>query len=127
MIVGTGIDLADVDRVRALIERHGGRFLARVLTEAERAYCERYRDPAPQVAARFAAKEAALKALGTGLDHGLSWQDVEVERAESGAPSLLLHGRAAEFARERGAERTHLSLSHDRGAAIAVVILEGNP
>lgn len=125
MIVGIGIDVAEIARIAAVLDRHGERFLRRVLTEGERAYCLRHRAPAAHVAGRFAAKEAALKALGTGLSSGIGWRDVEVVRRPGGAPALALHGRAGEIAKGRGVRRTHLSLTHDRGIAAAVVILEG--
>ncbi len=124
MIVGLGIDFVDLARVRRVVERHGERFFERILTEREQAYCRRFRDPVPHAAARFAAKEAVLKALGTGLAKGIRWLDVEVVRDEEGAPSVELAGRAAEIARARSAERVQLSISHDHGAAIAIAILE---
>ncbi|UCF66793.1 MAG: holo-ACP synthase [Acidobacteriota bacterium] len=124
MILGVGLDVAEIDRIRQVIQRHGDRFLTRVLTEREREYCAQHRDPAPSVAARFAAKEALLKALGTGLSDGISWQDVEVVRQRGQAPKLELYRRAADLATARGLSRAHLSLSHDRGVAAAVVVLE---
>ena len=127
MILGVGIDLADIERLRGVLERHGDRFLERVLTARERDYCRRWRDPVPQVAARFAAKEAVLKALGTGLSGGIRWQDVEVRRDENDPPRIELRGKAAEKAAARGVDRVHLSLSHDHGAAVAVAILERDP
>jgi holo-[acyl-carrier protein] synthase len=127
MILGVGIDLADIERLRGVLERHGDRFLERVLTDDERDYCRRWRDPTPQVAARFAAKEAVLKALGTGLSEGIRWQDVEVHRDGNGPPHVELHGKAVEKAAALGVDRIHLSLSHDHGAAIAMAILERDP
>lgn len=124
MIVGLGIDLVDIERLRGVLERHGERFMARVLTADERAYCSSRRDRGQHVAARFAAKEALLKALGTGLAGGIGWHDVEVRPAEAGPPHIELHGKAAEEAAARGVDRIHLSISHDRSAAVAVVILE---
>lgn len=122
MIAGVGVDIAELDRIRDLLSRHGERFLSRILTEGERAYCQARRDPVPHVAARFAAKEAVLKALGTGWAHGIKWTDVEVIRGESGPPTISLHGEAQRLAGANG--RWHLSLTHDRGAAVAVAILE---
>lgn len=124
MIVGLGIDLIELDRVRGVLERHGRRFFDRVLTAGEQDYCLRFRDPAPSVGGRFAAKEAVLKALGTGLAGGIRWVDIEVLRNAEGAPAIALYGRAAELANEREVNRVHLSLSHDRRAAVAVAILE---
>ena len=123
-IVGIGIDLVNIDRLRGVIDRYGARFVERILTAEERAYCERYEDAAPQVASRFAAKEAVLKALGTGLARGIRWQDVEVRREGQDAPRIHLAGRAAEEAAARAVDRVHLSVSHDHDAAVAMVILE---
>jgi holo-[acyl-carrier protein] synthase len=123
-IVGIGIDLVSIDRLRGVLDRYGARFLERVLTADERTYCERHRDPTPQVAARFAAKEAVLKALGTGLSRGIRWQDVEVRREGDAPPRIHLSGRAAEESAALGVGRIHLSLSHDHGSAVAMVILE---
>ncbi len=126
MIVGLGIDFVDLERVRDVVERHGERFFDRILTVREQEYCNQYRDPVPHAAARFAAKEAVLKALGTGLAQGIRWRDIEVLREKDAAPRIHLSGRAAEIAASLGGERVHLSLSHDRGAAIAVAILESD-
>jgi holo-[acyl-carrier protein] synthase len=123
-IVGIGIDLVSIERLRAVLDRYGSRFVERVLTADERSYCERHQDPAPQVAARFAAKEAVLKALGIGLARGIRWQDVEVRRDGQGPPRIHLSGRAAEEAATLGVDRIHLSISHDHGTAVAMVILE---
>lgn len=126
MIKGIGIDLVDVERLQGILGRHGDRFVKRVLTDDERRFCEAHRQPAPHVAARFAAKEAALKALGSGLAGGIRWRDVEVVRGESGAPSLRLAGVAADLARERGVRTIHVSLTHDTRSAAAVVVMEGD-
>ncbi len=124
-IRGLGIDLVDVPRVRALLERHGDRFKERTFTAGEIAYCESCADPAIHYAARFAAKEAAAKALGTGLwAEGVDWKDFEVTRAANGCPGLRLHHAAAAHATTLGVRTTHLSLSHTRELAIAQVILE---
>jgi holo-[acyl-carrier protein] synthase len=125
MIVGTGVDLERVDRVRAAIERHGRRFLERVYTPAEIAYVQAKANCWERYAARFAAKEAAMKALGTGWDCGVRWVDVEVSNDPRGRPQLQLHGRAAEIASAMGCRAAHLSLSHSGDHAIAQVILEG--
>jgi holo-[acyl-carrier protein] synthase len=124
-IRGLGVDLVDVPRVRALLERHGERFRERTFTTGEIAYCDSCADPAIHYAARFAAKEAAAKALGTGLwAEGVDWQDFEVTRAANGRPGLQLHGAAASHAAALGVRQAHLSLSHTRELAIAQVIFE---
>ncbi len=124
MIVGSGVDLEEVGRVRAAIERHGERFLSRIYTPEEISYVEQRRNRFEGYAARFAAKEAGMKALGTGWDHGVHWVDVEVVNASNGRPSLRLHGRAAEVAAELGCRSINVSLSHTSRMAIAQVILE---
>ena len=124
MIVGTGVDIAEVPRIEASIERFGERFLHRVFTEAEIKYCDSKANRAERYAARFAAKEAALKALGTGLRMGISWREVEVTRMPGGRPSIAFRGVAAQFAEKAGMKRAHLSLSHTKEHAIAFVILE---
>ncbi len=123
MIVGLGIDVCSVERVRRSLRRFGPRFMRRILTAEEFAYCVAWRDPAEPFAARFAAKEAALKALG--VPRGLKWQQMQVLRSERGAPSLHLSGAAAEAAEAMGVHRALLSLTHDAGVAAAVVVLEG--
>jgi holo-[acyl-carrier protein] synthase len=126
VIISIGVDIIEVRRVRETIERTP-RFVQRVFTEAERAYCESRGVVAAQhYAARFAAKEAALKALQTGWSGGISWQDVEVSAKESGAPFLLLHGRARELFEASGATAAHLSIAHTTEHAIAEVVLEKN-
>jgi holo-[acyl-carrier protein] synthase len=125
MIVGTGIDIVEVARVAAAIERFGRRFLRRVFTEAEIRYCESKANRAERYAARFAAKEAALKAIGTGWRRGVAWRDVEVGREAGGRPTITFHGKAAEFATRLGMKRAALSLSHTAEQAVAQVILEG--
>ena len=124
MVVGLGTDLAEIARVARSIDRFGDRFLERVYTPGEIAYCQSKRNFAESFAARFAAKEAGAKALGTGISHGVSWREFEVLRARSGKPSLVLHGRAAEIARQLGVVRSTLSLTHSRETAMAVVLLE---
>jgi holo-[acyl-carrier protein] synthase len=125
MIVGTGVDIAEVGRIKAAVERFGDRFLKRVFTPAEVRYCMGKINVAERLAARFAAKEAVMKAIGTGLRHGITWQDVEVLRMPGQRPVLKFSGKAAEFAERLGCKRTHLSLSHTKEQAIAHVILEG--
>jgi holo-[acyl-carrier protein] synthase len=124
MIVGTGIDIAEVPRIEASIVRFGDRFLRRIFTEAEIRYCDSKANRVERFAARFAAKEAAMKALGTGWSHGVTWRDVEVCRQPGGRPTIAFHGKAGEFAAKLGAVHTALSLSHTKDYAIAQVILE---
>jgi holo-[acyl-carrier protein] synthase len=125
MIVGTGIDIAEVPRIEASIARFGDRFLHRIFTEAEILYCESKANRIERYAARFAAKEAAMKAIGTGWNHGVAWRDVEVCRQPGGRPTIAFHGKAAAFAAKLGAVHVALSLSHTKEYAIAQVILEG--
>lgn len=124
MIVGTGIDIAEVGRIAESIERFGERFIQRVFTEGEIAYCESKANRMERYAARFAAKEAAMKALGTGWNHGVRWRDVEVHREPGRRPTIKFHGKAAEFASRMNAKNVSLSISHTREQAIASVILE---
>ena len=124
MIVGTGIDIAEVARIEEAIARFGDRFLKRVFTEGEIRYCDAKANRAERYAARFAAKEAAMKALGTGWNHGVRWRDCEITRQPGGRPTMVFHGKAAEFAAQLGAVRVALSLSHTVEQAIAQVILE---
>jgi holo-[acyl-carrier protein] synthase len=125
MVVGTGIDVVEIERVARSIERYGSRFLERVYTAAEIAYCQRKRrNAAESFAARFAAKEAAAKALGTGIGFGVTWRELEVGREPAGRPLLLLHGRAAEIAASLGVRRSSLSITHTGTQSMALVILE---
>jgi len=119
MMVGLGIDAVDVDRFRDLLARRPG-LATRLFTDGERAHASRQADPAPSLAARFAAKEAVMKALGVGLG-AFAWHEVEVRRADSGQPSLALSGAAAALARERGVGDWHVSLTHTAALAEAVV------
>ncbi len=118
-----GVDVVEVDRFRALLERHGERVLERLFSPEERAYCEGFRDGAAHWAVRFAAKEAVLKGLGTGLAEGMRWRDVEVCRDADGKPLVRLSGRVEAVFREAGYEKILISLSHSRDVAIASVIL----
>ena len=124
MILGTGIDLVEIQRIRDALGRHGEGFARRILTEAEWDYCRAHVDPAPHVAARFAAKEAVSKAFGTGIGTRLSWHDIQVTRDASGRPHVELCGEAAGLMKELGGAHVHLSLSHERGHAAAMAILE---
>jgi holo-[acyl-carrier protein] synthase len=125
MIVGVGIDLVAIDRVRALVERHGERGRRRLFTKGELDDCDRRIDPAECLAARFAAKEAALKALGTGKQPELRWTEIEVAEGEGGKPGLVFSGGVQACAERAGVTRVSLSLTHEAGLAGAVVILEG--
>lgn len=124
MIVGSGVDMIEIARIAESISRYGDRFCQRVYLPQEILYCRRKRNSAESFAARFAAKEAAAKALGTGIQSGVGWQDIEVIRASSGKPSVLFHGRAAEIARQLGVNHAVVSLTHTRTLALAQVLLE---
>lgn len=125
MIVGTGVDLCEVDRIKkAITAAHGARFVQRVFTPKEIEYSERKANRYERFAARFAAKEAGMKALGTGWSGGLGWRDLEVVNLYSGRPTLTLHGRAAEIAAKLGVSNISLSLTHTDLQAMAMVILE---
>jgi holo-[acyl-carrier protein] synthase len=124
MIVGTGIDIVEVPRIGQSIERFGERFLKRIFTPAEIRYCQAKANYVERFAARFAAKEAGMKAIGTGMRGGVSWQDFEVGREPGGRPTMLLHGKAAQVAAGLGTRRAHLSVSHTEEHAVAYVILE---
>ncbi len=125
MILGTGIDLCEVPRLGAAIERHGGRFLERIYTPAEIAYVDQKANRIERYAARFAAKEAGMKALGTGWRGGIRWVDFEVTNLPSGRPTLALHGRAAEIAARMGVQAISLSLTHTTENGMAFVVFEG--
>ena len=125
MIVGIGVDLEEVSRIRDAISRHGQRFLDRVFTEGEIAYVEDKANRYERYAARFAAKEAGMKALGCGWAQGVGWRDIEVINEENGRPTLRLSGAAERIAREKNCRAPHVSLSHTRNNAIAQVVLEG--
>ena len=124
MIVGTGVDLCEVDRLRAAMERYGDRFKQRVFTDREIAYSERKANRYERYAARFAAKEAGMKALGTGWRGGIAWRDFEVTNLPTGRPTLAFHGKAGEIAKKLGVRNVALSLTHTREQAMAMVILE---
>lgn len=123
IIRGIGIDLVRIPRMREVIARWEERFLRRVFTDGEIAYCRARRDPVPHFAARFAAKEAALKALGTGLRLGIAWRELEVRRERGQAPALVLSGRSREIGLARGGRRMLLSLTHDGDYAMAQAVL----
>jgi holo-[acyl-carrier protein] synthase len=121
-VVGLGIDIVEVARIRASLERHGERFHRKVFTSVEAEYCAQMRDPAPYFAVRFAAKEAVSKALGTGIGAQCGWLDIEVRRKATGEPFIVLHGAAAETARRFGIARVLVSLSHTENYAAAQAI-----
>ncbi len=121
-VVSIGLDATDIPRIAETVRRFGDRFLQRVFTEAEISYCLRHRNPAPHLAARFAAKEAAMKALGTGVSQGVVWHDIEVVRHD-GPPQLRFHGTAAAKFASLGARRSLLTLTHSESLALAQVLL----
>ncbi len=124
MLIGTGVDLVEVQRIAASIERYGSRFLDHIYTPGEQAYCLSRRESAESFAARFAAKEAGAKALGTGMQHGVFWKDLEVVRPRGQRPTLQLHGKAAVLAQRMGAAHIWLALTHGAGIAVATVHFE---
>ena len=124
MVIGVGTDVIEIARIAQSIGRFGDRFLARVFTPREIAYCRRKKNAAESFAARFAAKEAGAKALGTGISQGVSWLELEVNREPSGRPTLELTGRAAQRASRLGIAGISLSLTHSKDIALAVVVME---
>ena len=124
MIIGSGIDVVEISRIQDSVGRFGQRFLNRIFTSAEQTYCLRKKRSAESLAARFAAKEAGAKALGTGISRGVNWLEIEVVREPGGRPALLFHGRAAEIAASLAVARCALSLTHAGDLAIASVLLE---
>jgi holo-[acyl-carrier protein] synthase len=125
LIVGLGVDIAEVERVKGAIERHGEVFLRRVYTTKEREYCERFKNKFERYAGRFAAKEAAMKALGTGWSRGVRWVDVEVVREKGGRPTIALAGEAKNVAERLGVKHIAMSITHTADQAFAQVIFEG--
>jgi holo-[acyl-carrier protein] synthase len=124
MIVGLGVDITEVDRIAAVIERRGQPFLDRVYTGAEIAYCQSHRVPAERFAGRFAAKEATMKALGTGWRAGVRWRDIEIVRERSGKPTLKLYGASRAIADRIGVKNIVVTITHDGNMALAQVIFE---
>ena len=124
MIIGMGVDIAEVGRIQGAIERHGEVFLRRIYTRKEREYCEKFKNKYERYAGRFAAKEAAMKALGTGWRRGVRWVDLEVVREESGRPTLELGGEAGKIANQLGVKNIALSITHTASQALAQVIFE---
>lgn len=125
MIVGMGVDIAEVGRIQGAVERYGETFLKRIFTVREREYCERFKNKYERYAGRFAAKEAAMKALGTGWRRGVKWVDLEVVRETSGRPTLAIKGEAAKIAQQLGVKSVALSITHTESQALAQVIFEG--
>ena len=125
MTLGVGIDIIEVARIAASYEKFGERFVNRILLPDEIAYCRSHRNPAPFLAARFAAKEAVSKAFGTGIGAQLGWQDIEIRRKESGEPFVVLHGKGQDLFAARGAKQLLVSLSHTQTYAAATAVLEG--
>ena len=127
MILGTGIDIIEVERIRASHEKFGKRFTSRILLAAEIEYCLRHKDPAPFLAARFAAKEAVSKAFGTGICAKLGWLDIEVAKHDSGEPYVVLHGKGLDLLDERGGDLVPLSISHTAQHPTSMAILKKKP
>jgi len=125
MIIAIGVDLVEISRIEEVFTRRGDRFRKRVFTEGEISYCERRASKLASYAARFAAKEAVMKALGTGWSEGVGWKDIEVVSSQTGAPTIQLHRNALERMREIGATRVLVSLTHSGELAIAQIVLEG--
>jgi holo-[acyl-carrier protein] synthase len=124
MIVGIGLDVAEIDRIEQAIRRHGDAFKKRVYTDAERAYCESHRNSFERYAGRFAAKEAGMKALGTGWRGGVTWRDFEVVRERGGKPTLRLSGVARTLAEKQGVKNVVMTITHSGNLALAQVIFE---
>ena len=125
MIKGLGVDLVKVSRIKKLIDKWDNRFLNKIYTDQETEYCQQYAVPAVHFAGRFAAKEAVLKMIGTGLSAGISWQELEISNDQLGKPLLVLRGQAKKIVQEKKIEKIHLSISHDNNYALAEAIGEG--
>lgn len=123
-IVGLGLDLCQIARIEAVLAVRGERFVARIFTAGERAYCERKKEKAASYAGRFAVKEAVMKLLGTGWTRGVRWVDIEVVRKPGAAPEVVLHGATARIAEKKGIARIHVTITHDAGIAAAVAVAE---
>lgn len=124
MIKGVGTDLIELTRIARLFSAYGDRLLHKLFTSEERSYFAGWADPVPRIAGRFAAKEAVMKALGTGWAEGVRWRDIEVIRHPSGKPEIVLHGRCLEIFASMGAERAYCTITHSRDYAMAVVVFE---
>ncbi|HUI76197.1 MAG TPA: holo-ACP synthase [Candidatus Acidoferrum sp.] len=125
MIIGMGVDIAEVERIKVAIERQGEKLIRRLFTEQEIAYCEHFRNKYERYAGRFAAKEATMKALGTGWRHGVRWVDLEVVRLPSGRPTMQLKGESRKIAEQLGVKQIAISITHTASQALAQVIFEG--
>jgi holo-[acyl-carrier protein] synthase len=125
MIIGVGIDIVEVPRVQRLYDKFGQRFLTKILRQTETDYCLSCAVPPHAIAGRFAAKEAVAKAFGTGIGTVMGWHDIEITRAESGAPVVTLYGKGRALAEARAVKKVHISLTHTQGYAVAVAIIEG--
>ncbi|MFA5383096.1 MAG: holo-ACP synthase [Eubacteriales bacterium] len=125
MVKGIGADIIEIERLRILAEKYPGKFLNKIFTQGEVAYCNLRKNPFPSFAARFAAKEAVLKALGTGLAFGIRWRDVEIVTEIDQAPKISLHNKAVEIAVEKGIGKVLISISHDRDKALAFALVLG--
>ena len=124
VVIGIGVDMVDVDRVKGIMARRGARFVRRAFTEAEVAYCSRCQCPERRYAARFAAKEAVMKALGRGWFQGMPFKEIEVTREPSGRPGVSLSGQMQQLAESLGASSIHLSITHEQRSAVAFVVVE---
>ncbi len=124
MIVGIGVDIVDVARVKDLLDRYRDRFVRRVFTDVEAEYARRGMREAERLAGRFAVKEAVLKAFGTGKSQGILWRDVETVRGPLGKPNVILHGKASNYMKKIKGDNIHVSITHDGGRAVAFVIIE---
>jgi len=124
MIKGLGIDMIELERIGRVFDLYGQRFLERIYTEGEREYIQRWADPVPRIAGRFAVKEACMKALGTGWSRGVRWRDIEVTRQASGRPEVKLHGEARRIFSSLDATEIHCTITHERSHAMAIVIFE---
>ena len=125
MIIGIGTDIVNIQRIERAVERFGERFINKVFTDKEAIVCKGKKDPSQHLAARFAAKEAVLKSLGTGISNGIGFKDVEVSRMKGKRPEIILHGKGKEMAESLGVKDIHISISHDGGLAVAFAVIEG--
>lgn len=125
MIIGVGTDVVNISRIEQAVQRFGERFIKKVFTDEEEKACKDKKDRLPFLASRFAAKEAVLKAIGTGISNGIGFKDVEVSREHGKRPEIILHGKGKEMAGALGVKNIHLSITHDAGLAVAFVVVEG--
>lgn len=125
MIIGIGTDIVSIQRIEKAVERFEEKFINKIFTDGEMFYCNGKKEKAPYLAARFAAKESVMKALGTGISKGIGFKDIEVARTQGKRPDIILHGKGKEMAESLGVKDIHLSISHDAGFAVAFVVIEG--